>query len=259
MKKWMKRLAEQHRQMRQIHPKDNVMVVFDIDDTVLDLRHMIRHVLHSYDRRHGTRHFQELNHNDIWVSEFAIRRIIDKISAPHHEKSHIVDWFKSHAWSSAVIRDGHKPFPGAMDVIRWLKTQPRTFVGLNTGRPETMRRDTLHCLHNIGKPHHVTFPDNLVFMNPYGWGKKIIESKVEGIQYFEDIGFKIAAFVDNEPENLQAVADYDKSGEILLVHADTVFDSERTHIPPHAVSGNIYDVAVLAGSNNNSDEFGKAA
>lgn len=103
------------------------------------------------------------------------------------------------------------------------------------------------------------FEDGLLFMSRYGWGEKITESKVEGIRYFREMGYRVAAFVDNEPENLRIVGEFDVSGEILLLHADTIFGSERELIPQNAVSGRIYDVTELSGDGASGDEFGRAA
>ena len=259
MKKWMRKLAEQHQQMRQQYPSDELIVVFDIDDTILDLRYMISHVLHAFDQRHGTSYFQDLAICDIRVSEFGVRCVIDEAPIPSDQKHRILEWFRDNSWSSHVIRDGHQPYPGVLEVIRWIQTQPGTHVGLNTGRPESMRRDTLQCLHDVGRPQGVVFADNLLFMNPYGWGQRIVESKVEGLKHFQHSGYRIATFVDNEPENLQAVSDFDETGDILLLHADTIFSSERKIIPGHAVSGNIYDVTELAGIKVTGTEYYRAA
>jgi hypothetical protein len=51
--------------------------------------------------------------------------------------------------------------------------------------------------------------------------------------------------VDNEPENLKAVAEADATGEILLLHADTIFRSKRSQLPPAAVGGDAYDLTEL--------------
>jgi hypothetical protein len=259
MKKWMNRLAEKHRTMRRTYPEDEVIIVFDIDDTILDLRRMTLHVLQSFDRRHGTGNFQGLGPHDIAVTETGVRGMMKELQIPQREGQRVADWFKEHSWSPAIVRNAHHPFPGAMDVIRWLQRQPRTVVGLNTGRPETIRKETLQCLRRIGRPHGVIFEDGLLFMSRYGWGEKITESKVEGIRYFREMGYRVAAFVDNEPENLRIVGEFDVSGEILLLHADTIFGSERELIPQNAVSGRIYDVTELSGDGASGDEFGRAA
>jgi hypothetical protein len=259
MKKWMNRLAEKHRTMRETYPEDEVIIVFDIDDTILDLRHMVLHVLQSFDRRHGTGHFQDLELPDITVTEAGVHGMTKKLQIPWREEQRVVSWFREHCWSPPIVRNAHHPFPGAMDVIRWLQAQPRTVVGLNTGRPEVIRKETLQCLRGIGRPHGVAFGDELLFMSRYRWGEKITESKVDGIRYFRESGYRVAAFVDNEPENLRIVGKFDVSGEILLLHADTIFGTERERIPQNAISGRIYDVAELSGDGASTDEFGRAA
>jgi hypothetical protein len=47
MKHWMRKLGEHHKRMQGRYQEENLMVVFDIDDTILDLRHMVLHVLRS--------------------------------------------------------------------------------------------------------------------------------------------------------------------------------------------------------------------
>jgi hypothetical protein len=43
-----------------------------------------------------------------------------------------------------------RPYPGALEVIRWFQLQESTFLGLNTSRPERLRADTLHSLNALG-------------------------------------------------------------------------------------------------------------
>ena len=47
---WMKKLAQHYEKMRSIYPSDRLIVLFDIDGTILDMRHMVLSVLYSYDR-----------------------------------------------------------------------------------------------------------------------------------------------------------------------------------------------------------------
>ena len=259
MKCWMKELAIRHERMKKLYPSDRLIVVFDIDDTILDLRHMVLHVLSAFDVRHETRYFRDLSIRDIGVSEFEVHRMMAEFGIPVPEQQRVIEWFAKHSWSKPVIRDSHRPFPGAMEVIRWLQSRKKTFVGLNTGRPETMRQETLQSLNRIGRPLDVVFHDHLLFMNPHPWAERIEESKVQGIAHFRRMGFRIVAFVDNEPANLQAVADYDRTGEILLLHADTVFTSLRERIPEGAVSGNVYDISALVRGSSRRPQWGEAA
>jgi hypothetical protein len=56
---------------------------------------------------------------------------------------------------------------------------------------------------------------------------------------------RVVAVVDNEPENLEAMAQADRSGEILFLHASTIFLSARRALP-RSVSGANYDLGAFA-------------
>ncbi len=259
MNRWMSKLAEHHRIMRRLYPEDELIVVFDIDDTILDLRHMVLHVLAAFDRHHDTAYFRDLSLHNVRIDEPEVRGILAAADVPGWEQQRVMSWFQQHSWSAPVIRHGHQPFPGVMEVIRRLRSEERTSVGINTGRPESVRDETLTCLNAVGTTSGVRFDDHLLYMSIRDWGEKVVESKVEGMKYFQGLGFRIAAFIDNEPENLRAVADFDRSHEILLLHADTVFASGRHVIPEKTVSGNVYDLSQLVQGLADKDTFGAAA
>ena len=242
---WMRRLAKQHGVMSRRYPNEYLIVVFDIDDTILDLRHMILNVLTSFDRSHRTNYFRNLAIEGIEVGETEIHRMMAEALIPGPDRQKIMRWFEEHAWSSRVVSCAHRPFPGVLDIIRRLQLMRNTYVGLNTGRPEVIRKETLLSLNTIGKAHGVCFDNDLLFMSPYDWGERISESKVQGIRYFQERGYRVVGFVDNEPENLLAVGEFDQEEEILLLHADTVYSSNRRMIPDRAVSGTVYDISGL--------------
>lgn len=139
----------------------------------------------------------------------------------------------------------HRPFPGVLEVIRWFQMQPRTFVGLNTGRPEALRGDTLRSLNALGAEYRVAFASAFLTMNAKGWEQVVARSKVAAIERLRRDGYRIIAFVDNEPENLRAVADADATSEIVLLHADTLFQSARSTIPRGTPRGNHYVLTEL--------------
>ena len=87
------------------------------------------------------------------------------------DRLRVSQWFEEHSWCDPVIRDAHRPFPGAMAVIGWLQAQEKTFVALNTGRSESMRKETLQCLNKIGRPHGAVFQDRLLFHEPQARAK----------------------------------------------------------------------------------------
>jgi hypothetical protein len=57
-------------------------------------------------------------------------------------------------------------------------------------------------------------------------------------------GYRIVAVVDNEPAMIRAMADADETGEILFLHANTVFASRREPTPRTA-SGSGYGLSGL--------------
>ena len=63
--------------------------------------------------------------------------------------------------------------------------------------------------------------------------------------HFQKEGYRIFAMVDNEPDNLRAVSKIDPQQEILLLHADTIFESKRTKMPRRTVRGKAYDLIEL--------------
>ena len=82
-------------------------------------------------------------------------------------------------------------------------------------------------------------------MNPHGREKTVSASKAEGIRDFQQRGYRIFGYVDNEPENLLAVSKQDRHHETLLLHANTIFESKRKQLPSHSVRGNKYDITEL--------------
>ncbi|MBN2515362.1 MAG: hypothetical protein JXC33_04945 [Deltaproteobacteria bacterium] len=245
MNEWMHKLAVHYESVKQTYSHDKLIILFDIDGTILDMRYMILYVLRSYDHYHDTRYFKNLRISDITIHESNINDFLLEILPAPDEWQVISDWCMHHCWSTSAILESHRPFAGVMEVIRWFQIQPNTFVGLNTGRPDFVKRDTLHSLNRIGMKHKVHFYDDLVFMNPGGWKSDIPQVKAAGIQYFKNAGYRVFAFIDNEPENLSVVSEVDPNNEILLLHADTIFKSKRVTIPSSAISGNTYDIKEL--------------
>jgi len=245
MATWMKRLSDHYERMRRRHPDEDLMILFDIDGTILDTRYMIHHALQSYDRAHGTEWFRDLAVEGITVNESQVVSLLESMAIGGALRDEVLAWYAGHCWTTEAILRSHRPFAGVMEVIRWFQIQPRTHVGLNTGRPESIRRETLRSLNNIGREYKVSFRSEHLFMNRRGWGEGVVEEKVEGIRRFRAEGFRVIAFVDNEPENLQAVSEMDGRDEILLLHAHTLFRSKRGHLPARSVAGRDYDITEL--------------
>jgi hypothetical protein len=52
--------------------------------------------------------------------------------------------------------------------------------------------------------------------------------------------------VDNEPANLLAISKIDPQQEIMLLHANTIFETKRRRLPRSSASGKVYDLTELA-------------
>jgi hypothetical protein len=241
----MKELALHYQKTRDLYTEDKLVILFDIDGTILDMRYMILHVLKSFDQNCGTRFFEGLKLRDIKVHENQIEKLLAPLNIPEEWQERILRWYKSCRWSSPALLASHRPFAGVMEVIRWFQMQPNTLVALNTGRPESLRADTLRSLNKLGEEYKVHFINDLLFMNPNGWGKGVSNVKAATVTGFRKGGYRVFAMVDNEPDNLSAVSQLDPNQEILLLHADTIFESKRRKLPSGTVSGKIYDITEL--------------
>jgi len=65
MNGWMMSLAEHYEETKNRHPEDRLMILFDIDGTILDMRSIMLYALQSYDVHHDSRFFQNLDIDDI--------------------------------------------------------------------------------------------------------------------------------------------------------------------------------------------------
>lgn len=240
MSNWMAALAAHYTAMRQQYPTDHLLVIFDIDGTILDLRHMMLYLLRRYDREHGTNHFHVLTLEAIDVHENVIDLFLERYGLDEAARAEVEAWYLTHYWSPATIATAHHAFAGVFDIIRWLQLQPNTAVGLNTGRFELLRGDTLESLNKLGQPHGVTFTDELLIMRPNEWTEGVAQYKVIGLQQMQAQGYRVIAFIDNEPNNLAQIAAADLDDEILLLHADTIFLAPLELLPSRAVQGDHY-------------------
>lgn len=249
MSNWMTRLAAHYNMTRNKYPNDRIMIVFDIDGTILDMRYVILHVLKTFDKSHSTRHFNDLEVADIDFHEEHIESFLERLHISSNDQMVILEQYKKLFWSSAGTFEAHRPFRGVLEVIRWFQMQSRTYIALNTGRPESLRFQTLNTLNRLADEYRVHFGDDLLYMKPDGSEQTIPEIKADGIRHFTRKGYRVCAVVDNEPENLYAVSRADPQREILLLHADTIFKSKRDSMPGYAVNGKKYDLTALISNN----------
>lgn len=245
MTHWMAALAAHHARMRQRYPTDELIILFDIDGTILDLRHMIFFLLMRYDREHGTDHFRDLSLTDIDVHEYVIDQFLQRLDLDEGARLEIEEWYRERYWSPEIIATAHYAFDGVFDVIRWLQIQPKTSVGLNTGRLEYMRSDTLAALNRMAEAYGVHFRNELLYMRPDDWTDGVASGKVLGVAHVQALGYRVIAFIDNEPGNLAAIAQCPGAADLLLLHPDTIYLSALDLLPSTAISGEAYSLADL--------------
>ena len=210
--------------------------------------------MQRFDEEHGKSYFRALTLDAIHVHEHRIEGLLAELSIPPAIQPTIAEWFYSRCWGPEALRHYYRPFPGVMDVIRWLQMQPSTVVGLNTGRLERMRTNTLAALNEYGQPHGVHFADELLFMRPDDWQDGMAAHKAAAIEHFALQGYRVIALLDNEPNNLAAIhalAETDSgpigkiAAEALLLHADTIYLSPSKNLPSYTVVGDEYDITEL--------------
>lgn len=242
---WMKALADAYQAACKRYPGEKLMLVSDIDGTIIDMQYLVMSVLQAYDQEHGSRYFTRLALSDISVHENDVEQLLERLQIPDSERSKVMEWYLSRRWQEDTILNAHRAFPGVLPMIRWFQLQPNTTVGLLTGRPESLRDTTLRSLNSIGESHRVTFNDDVLVMNPRGWEQDVEGAKVAGLKKFREMGYRVFAFIDNEPRMLEALATEAEQENILLLHADTVFESPSFSVPSSAVEGRDYALAEL--------------
>jgi phosphoglycolate phosphatase-like HAD superfamily hydrolase len=245
MNDWMARLARHYDRMRARYADDELLILLDIDGAILDLGRRVTRILRTYDEEHGTHLFRDLDRDAGAVRAGQVDRLLAGFNLPSRQLQRVREWYVRHRWSPAMLQGPQELCPGVMEVIRWFQIQPRTHVGLNTGRPESVRAETLQALNELGGEYRVRFTDDMLHMNRAGWGEAVPESKVRGVRHFQQAGYRVIAAADNEPENLRAIAEADDSHEILLLHADTLFDGDRSALPAGSAVGASYDITEL--------------
>jgi hypothetical protein len=240
----MRALAAHVERMRLAYPEEELAVVFDIDGTIVDTRHLVVHVLLAYDRHHDTEHFRGITADDVVDHETRVDEILAPFALPERVRRDVRAWYLRLFRDPEAVAASHRPYQGVLGVIRWFQLQPRASVAINTGRPEAMREVTLASLNALGAVHRVRFEPELLFMNRQGFEEDVAAGKVDALRRLRLAGYRTLAVVDNEPAMIRAMAERDETGEILFLHADTIFSSRREPTPRTA-AGSSYRLSGL--------------
>lgn len=126
--------------MRSAYPDNLLAIVFDIDGTIVDLRHLVVHTLLAYDREQGTELFHGLRADDIVEHETQVDLFLERSGLPRIVRDDVAAYCRAHLWEPESFLAAHQPYRGVMSVIRWFQLQPDTVVALNTGRPAAPTR-----------------------------------------------------------------------------------------------------------------------
>jgi phosphoglycolate phosphatase-like HAD superfamily hydrolase len=239
---WMRTLASHYAAIRDAYPTDELAVVFDIDGTIVDLRHLMAHILLAYDRDRGTDLFHGLVAEDITTPEHQVEELLASLDVPGEHRDDVSAFYRLHLWDEDGVIAASAPYRGVLSVIRWFQIQPGTRVALNTGRPEHMRRITLDSLNAVGEAARVRFEPELLFMRSEA--TPVPRAKVAALHEIRARGLRPVAVIDNEPENLAAMAASYRNDDVLLLHADTMFESQRRE-GLRAVTGAAYELGGL--------------
>ena len=245
---WMKALADCYLQVGAQYPGEPRMLVSDIDGTIIDMRYLVLSVLQSYDEAKGSAYFTRLEPSDVTVHENSVEQFLERVAIPASERTAVLDWYLERRWQEDTILARHRPFPGVFPMIRWFQLQPNTSVGLISGRPEKLKDVTLQSLNRLGEPHRVHFSDELLIMNPGEWGQDVEATKIAGLHRFQARGYHVFAMIDNEPSVLEALAPEAEKTGILLLHANTIFESRPMSIPLGTARGNDFGLTNLVAS-----------
>ena len=242
---WMRELAKHHNRMRRKYPEDRLLIVIDIDGSIIDTRFTIVHLLREFDRLHRTAYFTALKPAALKAPERELERILGELEVPKNRQRKVLDWFHNNHWTSPAMKGRQCPTRGALEVIRWFQLQPNTAVGLNTARPESLRHDTLESLNELGREFRARFESPLLQMNPGDGNRGAGEAKVAGVKRYLNDGYRVIAVIDSDPENLRAIAESVSQQDILLLHAKMLSQARRTVVPRGLVSGRSFDLTEL--------------
>jgi hypothetical protein len=127
---WMRALAEHLDRVRLSYPGDELVLVFDIDGTIVDSRHLVVHALLAYDRDHGTDHFRGITAEDVSDHESLVDEIIDPFALPEPVRHDVRAWYLDLPRSDAVAAS-HLPTGCLSD--RWFQLQPATRIDSTPG------------------------------------------------------------------------------------------------------------------------------
>lgn len=219
MRDWTRVLLNHHERSLRRFEGQRLLVLFDVDDTFLDMRLAVTVLLRAYDVAHGSAHFGSLNTALIDPFGRDIESVLELCHVPPDEQPQVLAWHQQQRRNGDVAHLAHAPFRGLLALAEWLYAQPNTAIGLNSARPEFLRQETLRCLNALAADGELRFVDHLAWFTPHGWRDDVSTSKLAAITQAERRGERVIAMIDSNPAVLAAMAEADYGDDMLLVHS----------------------------------------
>lgn len=219
MRDWTRALLSHHERSLQRFPNQRALVLFDVDDTFLDMRLALSALLGAYDAAHASAHFAALDPGTLDPFGRGIESILEHCRVPADEQPQVLAWFQHKRRCGEIARLAHAPYRGLLGLATWLHEQPRTAVGINSARPEFLRQDTLRCLNDLASDSGLRFVDELAWFTPHGWRDDVGASKLAAIARAERRGNRVIAMIDSNPAVLASLAAADLGEDRLLLHS----------------------------------------
>ncbi|MFZ5491129.1 MAG: hypothetical protein ACOY6E_01330 [Pseudomonadota bacterium] len=219
MRDWTRVLLNHHERSLARFRGQRLLVLFDVDDTFLDMRLAVASLLRAYDDAHGSAHFTALDPGMLDPFGRGVEALLEQFDVPASEQPQVLAWYQQQRRSGDIARLAHAPFEGLLALAGWLHRQAGTAVGINSARPEFLRQDTLRCLNTLAAGTDLHFVDELAWFTPHGWRDDVGASKLAAIAQAERRGERVIAMIDSNPAVLAALAAADYGDDVLLVHS----------------------------------------
>lgn len=249
---WLRALSRHVTQARLDHPEDELLVLFDIDGTLLDFRAGLVDLLERFDEEHGSALFAGVRPEEVRLEEAHLRRLFEARGVPHHLRRELLARAERLGWSPRAVLGAHQPFLGMLEILRWFQSQPQVHVAFITERPEERQEETLQALSTLGATYGLRFPEELLFTGGSIAGPGMSSastaalltpgaaepvqanagagpapaaspesaraaSKVDGVQHYQRRGFRVVAVVDDHADHLEAIRSKHGRPDLLLV------------------------------------------
>lgn len=225
---WIKKLSDHYKNVRTQYPERKLLILFDIDGTVLNMRYMLQSLLRAYDKEHGTDYFHYLTLKKLKQCNYQIDLLIEDLPVAFDLKADILVWCLRHFHNHRLLLKSHKPYRGIFEIIRWFQLQPNTYTGFNTSKPQSVRYEILNLLNQMAKEYRLDFKDEFLFMGNDN-DKSAGENKVDGVHYFKNAGFDVFAVVDHQISALKVMERAFTADPIIFINTKEILKKRHKY------------------------------